>query len=350
MINNKIYISGLNMSGKGLLLQLLNGNSNIASFPYHKFGLSCEHIKFKNFLLLNRYPYDQKYFEYNTKTKIKIKFYNDEKLYKINLSELIFFILKNNGSMPYLFESNFSKKSLVFAGDSKSEFVNFDFNLNTFINFIETKINLLNKKIFYLEDLDNIIFNSFLNSTDQYKFNLLQYKYYSQWASNNLNETLFLLDNYINIKIIYVHRDLISSSYSIAKRMASRDSKITKNVFKKLMFQIMYNRKIKEDIFFNNIKKLQHKNKLLIINFNDLFNNKNNTITTICNFLNIKFEENMLTPHMLSDKITGLNFHKNNMNDDPSEIFSKSELNKITNIQKRNSKLYFYKNLYRILF
>ena len=46
MISNKLYVMGLNMSGKGLLTQLIDGHKKIAVFPYHKFGIS--HV-LKNF-------------------------------------------------------------------------------------------------------------------------------------------------------------------------------------------------------------------------------------------------------------------------------------------------------------
>ena len=36
---NKIYIGGLNMSGKNLVLNTLNSHPHIISYPFHKFGI-----------------------------------------------------------------------------------------------------------------------------------------------------------------------------------------------------------------------------------------------------------------------------------------------------------------------
>ena len=74
MLQNKIYISGLNMTGKTLLMSLLNGNSSICCYPFHKFGLSSDYKKFKNHFLpkiMSMYPSTKKYFEYNEKKLLK---------------------------------------------------------------------------------------------------------------------------------------------------------------------------------------------------------------------------------------------------------------------------------------
>ena len=339
------------MSGKSFLLSLLNGNPIIASYPYHKLGLSLEYNKFKNYLIkrTNRHAVEQKFFDANEKKAIKVKLYNEKKIHKINISELVLFIIKNNGSMPYLFEAHYSKKYPILSGDIIHEFRNIDFNFNTFVNSIEKNIDLYQQEIFELEDLDNIIFNSFLNSTDQYDSNLLQYEYYSQCTSNSLDEINLLLAHYKNSKLIYIKRDLVSSSYSVAKRVISRNGLATKNTIKKLMFDYAAGRKVNEDIFLNNIKNYSYKNNLLIIDFNDLFKNRKDIMYNICNFLNIKFKESMMIPHELSIKINNPDFLKKNMTDDPNELFSEKELNEIKNILKSKTNLFFYKYLYKVL-
>ena len=340
------------MTGKSFLLSLLNGNSNIACYPFHKFGISPEHYKIKNYLIkrTTTHPYARKYFEYNERNTIKIKLYNEKQIYKINISELILFIINNNNSIPYMLESHSTKKLPVFAGDSYYEYINIDFDFNLFINNIEKNIDLYRQEIFELEDLDNIIYNSFLNSTDQYNSNSLQYRYYCQCTSNSLDEINFLLEYYKNLKLIYIKRDLVSGSYSIAKRLSSKyiDSP-SKNHLKKIMFNYSSERKIKEDIFFNSLRNNSNKNKLLIINFDDIFNKRSDVLHNICDFLEIKFEESMMSPHMMSYKTNNSDFLKNNMNDNPNELFSEKELNEIRNILNSKMKLFFYKNLYRVL-
>ena len=77
---------------------------------------------------------------------IKIKLYDDEQIFKVNLSEIIFFIIKNNGSMPFLFETHFSKKCLYYAGDTNFDFVDFNFDFGLFINSIRKILRILKKK------------------------------------------------------------------------------------------------------------------------------------------------------------------------------------------------------------
>jgi hypothetical protein len=340
------------MTGKSFLLSLLNGNSNIACYPFHKFGISPEHFKIKNYLLkrTTTHPYARKYFEYNERNKIKIKLYNEKQIYKINISELVLFILNNNNSIPYMLESHSTKKLPIFAGDSYYEYINIDFDFNLFINSIEKNIDLYRQEIFELEDLDNIIYNSFLNSTDQYNSNSLHYKYYCQCTSNSLDEINFLLKYYKNLKLIYIKRDLVSGSFSIAKRLSSKKFDLpSKNHLKKIMFNYASERKIKEDIFFDSVIKNSNKNKLLIVNFEDIFNKRSELMHKISDFLEIKFEDTMMRPHMMNYKTNNSNFLKNNMNDDPNELFSKKEINDINDIFNSKLKLFFYKNLYRVL-
>lgn len=340
------------MSGKAILLNLLNGNSCIATYPYHKFGFSLEYRKFQNFLMeiATKRPLVEKFFEDSEKNTIKVKLYEEKKIYKINISELILFIIKNNASIPYLFEAHYSKKLPALASDSFCQFVDIDFDFNLFINSIKKNIDLYHQEFFELEDLDDMIFNSFLNSTGQYTSNLLQFEYYCQCTSNSFEEINFLLKNYENLKLIYIKRDSVSRSYSIAKRLSSKSIKSpSKSNIKKIMFNYIYNiRKIVGEDF-NNIEKNSDRKKLLIVNFEDFFNKREKVMQNICNFLNIKYEKSMMQPHVINHKINNPNFLKNNMNDDPNELFSKKELNEIRDILNSRMKLFFYKYLYRIL-
>ena len=352
MIKNKVYISGLNMTGKSFLVNLLNGHSSIASYPFHKFGFSLEHKKFKDYLNKNitRHLFEKKHFEFNEKKKINVELYKDKNVYKINISELILFLIKNNGSIPFLFETHFSKKFPVFAGDNYFEFIDINFDFNLFINSIEKNINLYEKKVFELEDLDIIIFNSFLSATNQYNSNLLQYKYYCQATSNDLNEINLILENYKYSKLIYIKRNLISSSYSVAKRLLSKYSNVkSKNNYKKIMFNYASKRKVAENYFLDCINKYLVKNKLLIINFEDIFSKREEVMNSICNFLDIKFENKMMVPHTLDYKIDNPYFLQNSMNDDPNELFSDKDLHKMNNIMNSKTKLLYYKYLYKVL-
>ena len=225
----------------------------------------------------------------------------------------------------------------------------------TFINSIEKNIENFKEKILELEDIDNLIFNSFLNSTNQFNSKLSQYKYFCNFTSNDFNEVNFLLQNYKNIKLIYIKRDLVSASYANTKRILSKNSNInlaTKHKIKGMMFLNSYSRKIKEKIFFDNLNSIPHNNKFITINFNDLFTKRSEVMCKISDFLGIKFETSMMEPHMIDTKIENIAFHKENMNDSPDELFSKNELSKISSIINSNYKLFlinlFYKYVYRI--
>ncbi len=350
------------MSGKGLLLQLLNGNTKIAIYPYHKFGLSCEYEKFAKLVKFEKYPYDKKYFDYKNTKKIKLRLINHDKIFQLNLSQIIYFIISQNSSIPYLLESSLTQKGIAFAADEYVHFNNFSFNFSKFINKIEQNIDSSNLNIFEIEDLDNIIFNSFLESTEEYNQKLSNLNFYSQWTSNLLDENIFLLNNYQNCKIIYVRRDLVSSSFSVAKRILSGDyhklerlkirgkKNPTKTDYKKIMLESIYERKKKENIFFDKIKKNVNNKNILIIDFDDLFNKRAKLLKEICKFINVEYQDSMLIPHIFSKSISNDNFNFLSMNDNPNIMFQKSEINKLHSISNSNYKLNFYKNLYKYLY
>ena len=243
--------------------------------------------------------------------------------------------------MPYLIQSHFSKKCLAFAGDKNFVSQDFNFNIFNFIKKLEEFI-IRNKKVSYkVEEIENFIFNSFIKSTDEYENNL-EIKYYAQWTSNSIEDMKNIVNYYNDFKFIYIKRDLLSSSYALAKRMSLRvDSKFSKKKIKKIMIQAAINRKKKEDEIEKLISNSQKRNKFLIINFNDLFLNRKKILIDICKFLEIDFDQRMLKPHLINKCIEDKFFYKRKMNDDPNEVFTTNEITKLNEILSSNLKLKF---------
>ncbi len=330
---------GLNMSGKGLLTQLIDGHKKIAVFPYHKFGISCVLKDFVNFLRSEKHYFDYQHFISNKDIVFQIDIDDFKK--KISISELVNFLFKNNGSMPYLIQSHFSKKCLAFAGDKNFVSHIFNFDIFNFIKKLEEFIIKNKKESYKVEEIENFIFNSFIKSTDEYESNL-ELKYYAQWTSNSIEDIKNIIGHYNDFKLIYIKRDLLSSSYAIAKRMSLKvDSKFSKKKIKKIMVQAAINRKKKEDEIEQLISSSKKRNNFLSINFSDLFLNRKNILIDICKFLEIDFDQRMLKPHLINKCIEEKSFYKNKMNDDPNEIFTKHEITKLNEILSSNLKLKF---------
>jgi len=350
MIVKKIYVAGLNMSGKGLLTQLLDGHSKIAVFPYHKFGISCVYDSFKKFTMDKKHFYEQLHFETDNKTIIKIKF--EDTVYTLTFSELIFFLIKNNKSIIYLIQSNYSKKCLAFAGDKNFVKHEFNFDLFKFIQTLELYIKSNNEKEIDCELLDNFIFNAFIKSTDEYNKIYNQISHYAQWTLNKSEDIINIFNYYQNFKCIYVQRDILSASYSIAIRSSRKYSdRLNKKFITKLIFEAAHQRIKKENLFFDKLKNfIKNKEKLKIIQFDDLFSNRENIMKNLSKFLELDYDDKLLKPHLINKIITNSNFNKKNMNDDPNDLFSVQEINKLNKIIYSKYRLLIYRYIYKFIF
>ena len=143
----------------------------------------------------------------------------------------------------------------------------------------------------------------------------------------------------------------MSASYAIAIRSSLQYSdKLNKKLITKLIFEAANQRIKKESLFLDKIKKFKKdKEKLKIIQFNDLFYNRKNVMKDLSQFLKLDYDDRLLKPHLINKIITSSNFNKRNMNDDHSNFFSVLEINKLK--KKINSKyrLIIYRYAYKFI-
>tara|TARA_B100001094_G_C18124815_1_gene768893 strand:- start:336 stop:1412 length:1077 start_codon:yes stop_codon:yes gene_type:complete len=334
----KIYISGLNMSGKGQLLQLLDGHPNIFIFPFHKFGISYDIesfiLYFRKKVFLNK-DFENSFHLYDKKAN-----FNEY----ISIQNLISYILNLNSAGPDLIMADISKLCTAYAGDSYTEQVKINFSLDIFIDNLRSfQIKNIQKKISF-ENLEDYIFISFIKSVEEYKKFDFNNDYFALFAGNGPNHVKFLNNYFINYLNICVKRDLLNRLYSNSKRhLSDRKLELNKiNLFHSMIRALKSYIKQDQDLDFmlEKLKNLNSKN--LIINFDDILNDKESLMKNISSFLKISFNKNLLEPTFMREKLF---LHEDNIiieNDKIDNHFSDYEIQKI----KKLSASQFFLNIY----
>ena len=130
---DKLYICGLSHSGKSLMLELLDGHSNIYMCPYSEFTLSSILHKFEQYLEgEGRKLFFNKYDSANEELVFSIKF-TENQIYSLSVNELIHFIFLNNASLRFMLKTYITNEYIHYSGDRILLKYHLKFNLDIFI-------------------------------------------------------------------------------------------------------------------------------------------------------------------------------------------------------------------------
>lgn len=207
----------------------------------------------------------------------------------------------------FLYQSDFNKFKLYYENRihtmhfDATRYINFEYNIDfkEFENLFEE--NLKTEKIWSIEKIINILYQSY--STIALNENK-QFKYYVTLSNPEIFESwnkIYKL--YPNMKKIIIKRDI----KDIVSARITRKSILIK---KPKNFQRNYLYRENFDIFIQNnelnsilnyykqaeIFAEKYPNSFILINFDDLIYNTENTMRKLCNFLNIEFSDILLQP------------------------------------------------------
>ena len=333
---NKIFIGGLNMSGKSQLLQLLNSHPNILIYPFHKFGISYDLENFiRRFRDRKKEIRESRNYFHIYEKKINFNEY-------IPIESIIDYVLQSGSTGLFLLESNFSKSCTAYAGDEHTESIKFNFDLKVFLDQIKLYQKKFSSKKISFESLENIIFISFIKSVKEYKNFNLKKDFFLQMAANGSQHILNLDKYFKDYKYILIKRDLLNRLYSNVKRMLkSKKIELTKfNLYESIIRNIE-NYKNYEESFNLRIRRLKISNKnIMEIEFNDLCNDKHITMLEILKFLSLKYSSKVLEPTFIKSK---LKIHKNDIINENDKIENHFKLSEVNNIKKISKNIYFLK-------
>ena len=345
---NKIYICSTNLSGKAYLQQLLDSHPQIFCFPFHKFGFSHLSDTFFNILKSDKYPVVKGYFNVNKKYVLSIINQNDNKVYEISFGELLTFIFNEMDSIPTVLQIHFTKVAVGYCGDNNKFTASFDFNLYLFVDTFFDKLKNLQSHPLTIEQLDDHLYSSFVKSVSNYNFhNNPVISKSLLYGSNGSDQIHNLYKYYKNFKILFMKRDPISISYSNSKRILSKrypDPDSDK------IYDLMVNSSVNINKNINKVVKtaneyLVENDNIKIISFEDLIRNTEIIMKEISLFLDIEFNNCLLSPTLMGDSL-GIN----DIVDDPYKIYSSTQLRRLSILYNGNVKFDSFKDKILYLF
>lgn len=311
---NKIFIGGLNMSGKSLLLQLLDGHPKIVIYPFHKFGISND---IENFI---------SYFTEKSKTGYNNVYKQDDFCFfrifeknmnidfTISVEELLTYLFRLDNSLPNLLAASNKKSFTLNITDNHTEHFELDFSLNDFINEIYSFNTLLKNIKVSLEELENIIFLSYIKSVKQYKEKDLKNITFAFWLYNGNSHYKNIIKYFEDYKIILVKRNFLNRLYAKVMRnfrntKQKKNIKNIKNIINNLIYASHFQIKVDEDNYSNKIFNNLIGEKIKIIEFSALVSQPEKVMRDISGFLKIDYISSMIKPSILSKEI---NYYKIN--------------------------------------
>tara|TARA_B100001027_G_C16267435_1_gene332999 strand:- start:7562 stop:8632 length:1071 start_codon:yes stop_codon:yes gene_type:complete len=334
---NKIYIGGHNMSGKGQLLQYLNGHPNIIIFPFHKFGISYEINQFiETFSNKNKYNKKDKYTFNIIEKRIDFK-------KSIGLSDLLIFLFSSHNAFPALIKSHYEKLCIAYAGDEYTQKIKFNFDLKIFFVQMRKFQKDHSFKSISFEELEDIIFLSYIKSVKEFKNFNIKTDCLALFAGNGYSHYENLHKYFKNYKYIFVNRDILSRLFANIKRSYVKNKfkfdsiNIYEGIIRNLNRHNQKDKKINEKYQDDKSKN----NRLFLINFEELIDDNVKVLKKILSFLSLKFDKAVLKPTFIKTKVI---LHKNlvNENDDIKKILNVSQINTLIYLKENSIFLNFY--------
>ncbi|MCG8572857.1 MAG: sulfotransferase [Spirochaetes bacterium] len=322
----KVYICGIVASGKGLLRPLLDGHHMITTCPQQGLGLSLISQKFISFVKRKRLLASEK--QKNQKSIKKIELVINTESFTVTVGEIISFLNKNDTLNSFI--DNCIGKIIV-AGSSQDNqrYINFDFNYFDFLKLFCKRLSNITYPL-RLEELQNLLFQVFLECWKNNKSTYTDNSYFIQSASNGLVPIMDILENNKNSKIIIVMRDPVALSYTNTERIRTKFKNFTRDqkfLFEQCLFDLKYINKIKS--FQKEVTSLLQKNndRIYLIKFEELVLKTEETMSQVANFLEINIEDSLYTATLNKEPLeTDSMKFTGKINDDPYENLNKSQI------------------------
>ena len=307
----KLFICGVSGCGKGLMKQLLDGHSKLCMIPM------------QGWIIKKLVSYNLKSTVYNPKLSSgyykrileQMPFFNivnETSTYRIDFNEF----LRNIYDNVDLYTAARSKKLWGAAGENTHTSVEFLFE---YFKFEEDLFNALFSKeaSVSIEEFLDVTYNLFIDNWKNKKLNRDNIKTAFTPVQNGIEPIHWLLKNTSNSKLILMDRDGIALSYVLAKHKTNRNK--LSGIYSELYnYSVVNAIKAYHKVIYG--KEICSNPRVLVVDFDKLVLDTNNTMRKVSDFLDIDYEE-ILTIATLNKiplesekvKFTG------KINDDPLE-------------------------------
>ena len=307
----KVFICGMTGCGKGLMKQLLDGHSRLCMIPIQGWILK----RLVSYNLKSTLSNPERSSLYRKKIYEQMPSFNiiDETCnYRIDFDEFLRNIYDNVG----LHTAARSKKLWGAAGEDTQTSVEFLFD---FCKFEEDLFDaLFSKQVSVsIEEFLDVVYDLFVDNWKNKKVNPDDIRIAFTPIHNGIEPIRWLLKNTSNSKLILMDRDGIALSYVLAKHKTNRNK--LSGIYSELYnYSVVNAIKAYHKVIYG--KEICSNPRVLVVDFDKLVLDTNNTMRKVSDFLDIDYEE-ILTIATLNKiplesekvKFTG------KINDDPLE-------------------------------
>lgn len=312
-----VKVDGCSGSGKSVLLYLMEGHSKVYSHVFHDLVMRIN----DNYLESNRLDHDL--FKYLFIKRIFSSYTEIEKTFYFLMKK--YYPIDFSHNVKIDFEINKNKQDI--ENDILNFVLNNNFNSNKLINNI---LNSFEKTLYSTEQTSEIIM--------------------AMGLANNTTESYepFLKEN-PDSKIIIIKRsiyELVATRYGRIKySIENKSINFFQNNFDEILnsnFLLKvnkYNREV-DDL------RIKYNNRILILDFESLIQEKKESLLLVCEFLGIEFEEEIQLATFFGKPINHKNVNYANVKlDNYKDILTSNQIKKIDNkISLEKSRLNFLKN------
>jgi hypothetical protein len=295
-----LLIGGVKASGKAVIRGKLDGHSQIFVSPLHE----LVHEPFAKVTRTFKWPEDE--LEIWTLLMRQSKYVQLEK-----------------------FSQKEVRKSFNLGSSLKIRPANFCFDFDQFEQKLKNRLANLEK--FTAEDLVLTIYQQLAKSLESSPESADGEIYYGMLSTGYINTIKTFVEQYKNAKIIYVRRDVLEVMASMTARERSNPSHQNKNWIHKWRtfaiwtgFQFVYHT-LKQQDEAEQIQKL-YPNKVLNLNFHDLFGQPEKLNAILSSFLNIQDSQTLSTFTILGEELDSEGLLLSRSLDKSEEILNKLEI------------------------
>ena len=341
-------------SGKGLLRSLLDGHQKILTCPIQGFADSLLKDRFVEFVKEKRLRIlREKHWLSIPSVKCFYYVIGGEQV-KITIAEFLYYLLSTRSNIDQLIDKSLAGKTST-GPPGNMVFVDFDFNYNTFLEELVSKI--LGISVFSsVEQLQDAVYEVFIKVWANKNKNLTPDTYFVQTARNGISVIRNVLEKNASAIIFVMLRDPVGIAFSEAKTLkhkstdtAGTDSmpgKLNKMNSKEIFnTRYLYNLKY----FRDEVGRIKERNRnVYVIDFENLVHNTKEVMDGVADFLGIERDKVLYKPTLNSVELENDSIKLiDKTHDDPYKVLSKDQIDLIKYfIDGPSSENSFLRNIY----
>jgi hypothetical protein len=338
----KIFVGGIQSSGKNILWRLLDGHSNIiCNVGHNNLGHFLLDKRCKDYFLSNRRKAVGSRNQYLPTLKLK---YSSGEVANIEIGRF-FTALHSFSSYRSLYSWAKGKTGFIDGARDDEKSFSFIFDVNRFEQRLESEL-FWGTDIFSEEEVIDVIYSSYVKSLANELFTkkLEEKKLcFMDTLPNGIQSIRTVAEKVPDATILVMKRDLLSLLYTNAKGISGYAKTPIGNVaFRQLL---LGQNKLKEKVtkFYQDVADIQSANQnIQFIDFRCLVLDTDKTMRQVADFVEIEYEEIMTKPSINGQVIDTENYQIiGKINDDPYENLCQRDIalmeNMVFGFDKRKS-------------